>query len=237
MYMNCMRYMDVTVKPISAFWNSNHLSPVFGGSTYKDMIFRGDKSGYGWVWLKTSSKEDHKLWSFWNRGNPNLMHTFQVPCQHKPQLTQAFSLSLLSRLLDFSLLSWGQEVAEFLGDGENGLPKSMGNHGESLFSRGLQNLKSQKMTGLIMSLGFFIWWYSIPSLYIVEFNCHGGLAIPLLVFNKFTCDPPLHLVAAPSCGCRDPCFSPPVSRRYGYYSRCFGSKPLWFPNHCRRMFL
>ena len=107
MYMNCMRYMDVTVKPISSFWNSNHLSPVFGGSTYKDIIFRGDKSGYGWVWLKTSSKEDHKLWSFWNRGNPNLMDTFQVPCQHKPQLTQAFSSSLLSRLLDFSLLSWG----------------------------------------------------------------------------------------------------------------------------------
>ena len=59
---------------------------------------------------------------------------------------------------------------------------------------------------------------------------------------QLTCDPPfsvlpLHLVAAPSCGCRDPCFSPPVSRRYGYYSRCFGSKPLWFPNHCQRMFL
>ena len=95
----------------------------------------------------------------------------------------------------------------------------------NLFFQGGSRISSHKrwqvLTGLIMSLGFFIWWYSIPILYIVEFNCHVGLAIPLLVFNKFTCDPPfsalpLHLVAAPSCGCRDPCFSPPVSRRCGF---------------------
>lgn len=140
-----------------------------------------------------------------------------IPSTMSAQAAAYPSLFLVSSIAASRLFS------SLLGPRSGGIPwdgENMGEwlakvNGESLFSR-LQNLESQKMTGLIMSVGFFIWWYSIPGLYIVKFNCHVGLAIPLLVFNKFTCDPPLHLIAAPSCGCRDPCFSPPVSRRCGY---------------------
>ena len=82
-----------------------------------------------------------------SRKSQKLIHTFQVPCHRKPQHAQAFSLSLLSRLLDFSLLSWGQ-VAEFLGDRENG-QNSMGN-----LYVGLQNLKAEKIDSCSQNVGW-----------------------------------------------------------------------------------
>ena len=84
-------------------------------------------------------------------------------------------------------------VAEFLGDGENGLPKSMGNHGESLFSRGLQNLQSQKMTGIDRSHNV-AWLLHLVVFYPHSLHCR--VQLPCWSCDTAACLQQIHLRSA-----------------------------------------